>query len=194
MQVCKKWADICIKLVSVNTRGPYDSNISQQCKLVCNLCQPLREVCMKPYQTISHSWRSVYISNKLHSACHSRNYCPRLLLLRTLSRLSSRFKLFIRGGEFPLLAILDLRLRLNFAMSSPNTSPVRRAEMRSSNSPLASPVFSCLPPPPPPTMMPPPAESPLVNPFLRLFPTLARIPSLLLFRSIVRFFSCMGKE
>jgi len=144
--------------------------------------QSLMEVCIE----------LISISNKLHSACHSRNYCPRLLLLRTLSRLSSRFKLFIRGGEFPLLAILDLRLRLNFAMSSPNTSPVRRAEMRSSNSPLASPVFSCLPPPP--TMMPPPAESPLVNPFLRLFPTLARIPSLLLFRSIVRFFSCMGKE
>ena len=137
----------------------------------------------------------ISISNKLQSAHHLCNYCPRLLLFRTLSRLSSRFKLFIRGGEFPLLAILDLRLRLNFAMSSPNTSPVRRAEIRSSNSPLASPVLSCLPPPPPPppTMLPP-AESPLVNPFLRLFPTLARIPSLLLFRSIVRFFSCRGKE
>lgn len=114
---------------------------------------------------------------------HSWNYWPRLLLLRTLSRLSSLFKLFMCGGEFPLLEILDLRLRLNFAMSSPNTSPVRRADIRSSNSPLASPLHSR-----------PPADSPFVKPFLRLFPTLARIPSLLFFRSIVRFFSCGCKK
>lgn len=45
----------------------------------------------------------------------------------------------LRGGEVlvaPFGPSRVLRDRLNLAISSPNTSPVRRAEIRSSNSPL----------------------------------------------------------
>lgn len=103
---------------------------------------------------------------------HYRFYWRRPAIVR--SRLSSRCML-CRGGDVLLVSLPEprrvLRDRLNLAMSSPNTSPVRNADMRSSNSPFVSlrgsmeflrPKF-------------------LATEFMR--------PSLFL-RSMVRFFSC----
>lgn len=86
-------------------------------------------------------------------------------LLRSL--LSSLLTEFLLGGEFPGLTLFFLDL-LNFAMSSPKTSPVLSAEIRSSNSPFAS-------------------LSPFFNPKLLLNED--SMPSLLCFRSNVSFLS-----
>lgn len=98
-----------------------------------------------------------------------------MLIVR--SRLSSRCDEEWRGGDVLLpLASLELpirvfRDRLNLAISSPNTSPVRNAEIKSSNSPLLS--VAAL-------------ESPFFNP--KFFATELSRPSLFL-RSMVRFLS-----
>lgn len=91
------------------------------------------------------------------------------------SLLSSLLAEFLLGGEFPVPIRLFLDL-LNLAMSSPKTSPVLRAEIKSSNSPL----------------------SPFFSPFFRLKLLLIddRIPSLLCFLSNVNFLrsaSCLAR-
>lgn len=100
-----------------------------------------------------------------------------LKLITVRSRLSSRCDDEWRGGEvllppasfeFPMRVFRD---RLNLAISSPNTSPVRRAEIKSSNSPLLSVVAF---------------ESPFLNP--KFLATELSRPSLFL-RSMVRFLS-----
>ena len=63
------------------------------------------------------------VSRNVTQHIHGARILSLLLSLRKLSILSTR------GGEF-----LDFRFRLNLSMFSPNTSPVLRAEIRSSNS------------------------------------------------------------
>ena len=100
------------------------------------------------------------------------------------SRLSSRPMLFrLRGGDVLLVPFGPrrvLRERLNLAISSPNTSPVRSADMRSSNSPL---LLGSAPGTGPPFV---PFECFDLRPSLPA--TELSRPSLD-FRSIVRFFS-----
>lgn len=105
------------------------------------------------------------------SRINKKLYCL-LALLTILSRLSSLLTEFLRGGEFPVtLLFRDL---LNLAISSPKTSPVLSADIKSSNSPLAlSPFFK-----------------------LKLLLIDERIPSLLCFLSNVSFFksaSCFAR-
>lgn len=70
-------------------------------------------------------------------------YCLRPVQ-STRSRLSSLLTEFRLGGEFPDDPTLLFLERLNLAISSPKTSPVRKADIKSSNSPFAS--FSlCVP-------------------------------------------------
>lgn len=58
-----------------------------------------------------------------------------LELFKTLSLLSSLLTQFILGNEPPFAVTLAFRLLLNLAISSPKTSPVLKAEIKSSNSP-----------------------------------------------------------
>lgn len=67
---------------------------------------------------------------------------PYFLQITTRSLLSSLLVEFLLGGEFPVFTLL-FRDLLNLAISSPNTSPVLSADIKSSNSPL-SPFFSPL--------------------------------------------------
>lgn len=94
-----------------------------------------------------------------------------------------------RGGEslplWPLVVFLD---RLNFATSSPKTSPVLKADMRSSNSPFCPFVKV-------PSLELSPVLCPLQSELLDLPRDLPTDPSRLepCFLSIVRFLSC-GKK
>lgn len=95
-----------------------------------------------------------------------------------------------RGGEslplWPLVVFLD---RLNFATSSPKTSPVLKADMRSSNSPFCPFVKV-------PSLELSPVLCPLQSELLDLPRDLPTDPSRLepCFLSIVRFLSCGKNE